>query len=215
MSLTATDFAFDKPARRRGGGAGPVIDEMPWGYSIHDRTRHPGLQRKLSSVSRFLGTFSMFALATVLVTPDYGANNIAFSVKVTLLFALGLGAALFAKAGQGVDHPEFHIDTRTNEIRVGRHDVKGQFTLTARLGFEDVRSVYLLRSKERGRPALLFLRLDDAGNALEVTSGPERMLERLRERLRQDLARKPLRARPARPLPTLGARKVVPRRVTV
>ena len=212
MSLTATDFDFSKPGKSRDKDAGPAIDERPWGYAIHDQTRHPGLRATTSKVSRFMGVLSIFVLATVLVTPDDGASTTAFLIKVVLLFALGIGAALFTRAGQQANHPDFHIDTRSNEIRVGRHDLKGQFTLTARLSFKDVQSVYLLRSKERERPARLFLRLDDAGNAIEVASGPERDLDRLRGRLAQDLVRE-------RPAPATNraapVRKVFPRRVTV
>jgi hypothetical protein len=57
------------------------------------------------------------------------------------------------------------------------------------LAFGDVSSVYLLRCKDRGRPARLFLRIAGGDDAIEVASGPEQQLEKLRERLAGDLAR--------------------------
>ncbi len=191
MAMLATDFDF-RPQERGGKVApGPAIDKTHWGYAIHDRLPRQGLAAIGAMAGRFVGTILLLAAAGLVVLPDgaHGTGIFGMKLAATVMFAL-FGAA-FLIAGRQAQHPEIQIDTSRARIRVGRRGLKGDFHLSATLGFDDVASVYLLRTKDRSQPARLFLRLAAADAAIEVTSGPEAELDALRLTLTRDLAHDP------------------------
>lgn len=193
MSITATDFT---PAAKPGCAAGqgttaPVVTEMPWGFAIGARPSCDGLREKMQTLLRFFGTFSLASIVASLATPDFGAHPMGSVLKLALIFAVALVVAVVSQAGIGARRRGFHIDTRAGEVRVGHLRRRGRFALITRLPFAQVHSVYLYRTKDRSRPARLFLRLDEGGTALEVARGPEHALDALRARLARTLAPSP------------------------
>jgi len=71
---------------------------------------------------------------------------------------------------------------------MGQRNMAGDCRLVAMLDFSEVGSVYLMRSKAKGEPARLYLRVGNSDRALEVAQGRADMLEPIKERLARDLA---------------------------
>lgn len=204
MSISTSDFDGVTSTIANGdAAAGPLVEPTSWGYRIRARIANRALLRVGAQAARFVGTLLLIAAASLLVMPD-GAGSGGMKLGALVMFAV-FGFFLF-RAGQTAAHPELHVDVVAQELRIGYRELRGKFRPGATLAFADVSSVYLLRCKERGRPARLFLRIAGGDDAIEVASGPEQQLEKLRERLARDLAREP--RQPVRPV-------VTPRKVSV
>lgn len=193
MTLSATEFEFRAGVERDSAQAGPMIDKAHWGYAIRDAQPRSVLRAMVSASGRFTGTILLMVAAGLLLLPDgaHASGLVGMKLAAMVMFAV-FGAALLL-AGQRAQHPEIHVDITRGEVRVGRRSLKGGFELRATLKFDDIASVYLLRTKDHSQPTRLFLRLSGADLAIEVASGPEAELEALRERLAGDLARDPRR----------------------
>lgn len=193
MTLSATEFEFRASVQREAGKAGPVIDKTHWGYAIRDELPRSAARAMIAASGRFAGTILLMVAAGLLLLPDgaHAPGLLGMKLAATVMFAV-FGAALLL-AGRRVHHPEIHVDTIRGEVRLGRRGIKGDFHLRAVLAFDDIASVYLLRTKDHSQPTRLFLRLAGADLAIEVASGAQTALEGLRERLTRDLARDPRR----------------------
>lgn len=203
----------DGPACR---GDGPAVDDTQWGYAIHDRTRHPALRALIAQTARFAGSFMLFAAMTLMVMPDVLEIVGIVSMKVAWLIMFAVFGALLVRSGQIDVHPEVHIDLNRREVRFGRRGLQGQFCRSGALEFNDIASVYLLRSKETARPVRLYLRFGDGFDAIEVARGPIAALEHLRVRLAADLngeTRKPKPKSRAGCKDSPLRRRVKPRRI--
>lgn len=171
-------------AGRRNGA--PKVDETHWGYTIHEHARNKGAQFMWAPFARFSGIVLLFIAAALLLLPS-PASIADTPLKAVAAVMFALFGVVLSRTAPSEDHPEIQVDTNRGELRVGKRGFRGTFRQRAGLTFTDVTSVYLLRSKEHGRPARLFLRLGDHGDALEVASGPEESLDALRDRLATDL----------------------------
>jgi hypothetical protein len=191
MTFSTEDFTYDSRQTPVGADAGPVLDESHWGYAIRDRNAANGLRCAATAGSRFAGIILLMAALGLWVLPDTAHSSELLTMKLAAMVMFTVvGGALFW-AGRAPRHLEFHVDRLRGELRIGRRDLRGGFRLASLLRFEDVASVYLLRSKDRSQPTRLFLRLAAGDGAIEVASGAEEGLELLRLRLTRDLARIP------------------------
>lgn len=190
MTLSATEF---EPPSGQLSRTGSVVEQAHWGYVIRDRDAWGSARALVAASGRFVGTLMLMVAGGLLLLPDsaHAAELAGMKLAATVVFTtLGL---IFYYAGSAERHPEVHVDTLRAEIRVGRRGARGGFRRTVTLTFDDIVSVYLLRSKDRTRPTRLFLRLAGGDIAIEAASGSEGQMEALREALARDLAHDPRR----------------------
>lgn len=182
MSLSAEDFDRAMLATGKTAAPGPILEAAQWGYAIRDGAYASGLQAVLAAGGRFVGALLLFSAVAL-----YGQEIVSMKLAAMVMFSVFGGYLFWIGSASGAS--EIHIDLRLNEVRAGKRGLRGGFRRSSRLGFEDVASVYLLRSKDHSQPARLFLRLAGVNTALEVACGPERVLEPLRARLVRDISR--------------------------
>lgn len=191
MTLTTTAFDSQRSIGRGVPRKGPMIDMTHWGYVVRKPAAQGIVHLFGTAISRFVGTLSLLIAAGFLLLPDGAQGEGVGAMKLgamAMFTAIGLFLFLFGRQG---GYPELHVDTLRGEVRVGSRGIKGKVRFSAILKFEDIASVYLLRSKTHNQPTRLFLRLKDFDGAIEVACGPEDALEELRQRVSRDLARDP------------------------
>jgi len=191
MTFSTEDFTYDRRQTPVGADVGPVLDESHWGYTIRDRNAANGLRCAAIAGSRFAGIILLMAALGLWVMPDSAHSPDLFAMKLAAMVMFTVVGGALVWAGRAPRHLEFQVDTLRGELRVGGRDLRGGFRVSSILRFEQVASVYLLRSKDRSQPTRLFLRLSVGEGAIEVASGTEEGLESLRLRLTRDLARNP------------------------
>ncbi|MCB1336412.1 MAG: hypothetical protein KDK10_02780 [Maritimibacter sp.] len=191
MTLSAQEFDFATDRTRTTQTGGPRIEETAYGYVIRDGERPGPLHRFTAETGRFFGVILLMAASGLWVLPDslHGDEFIGIKVAVAIMF-LTVGGYFFW-IGRHPRHPEFHIDVGRREIRIGQRDPKGNLRTSARLDFETVSSVFVLRSKDHSARPRLFLRLADLDTGLEIAAGSADQLERLRLRLTRDVSGQP------------------------
>lgn len=192
MTLTATDYDFQADPIGKSAAAGPVLESAHWGYVIRDPGPRSGASLVTAAASRFLGVILLMAALGLWVLPDTTHGTDVFGMKLAAMVMFTVFGGYLSWAGGVREHLEFHVDTHRCELRIGRRGLRGAFRLTSRLSFNEIASVYLLRSKDHERPTRLFLRLAGRSDALEVASGPEGTLDDLRARLAKDLSQSPM-----------------------
>jgi len=191
MTLATSEFEFSTPGAAKAAEAGPAVETAHWGYAIHDGRAADGLRRIMAGLGRFVGSILMLAAVGLWILPDTVAGAELFSMKLAAMVMFSVFGGYLLWAGSTPGHLEYHVDVIRGELRVGRRDLRGGFRHSARLTFDDIASVYLLRSKDHAQPARLYLRLAGSDGALEVARGPEAELDPLRDRLTRDLSRNP------------------------
>ena len=189
MALSAEHFD------RRGqdtlaAGNGPVIEETEWGYIIRESNADTRVRAAGSATGRFVGAILLLAAVGLWVMPDslYGAELVGMKLAAMVMFSVFGG--YFFWAGRNAFRPEFRFDVVHRELRIGQRMGAREFHQTARVDFDSVSSVFLLRSKTH-RPARLFLRLADLSTGIEIASGNTVRMEALKQRLTDDLTGQP------------------------
>lgn len=188
MTLTAEEFGY-APSAPYSGQPGPLIETNVWGYAIRDGRCAFGTRAVIAAVGRFIGAILLMASVGLWILPDsiYGAELFAMKLGAMVMFTVLGGYLVWAGSTPG--HLEYHVDTHRRELRIGRRDIRGGFRQKCQLSFDDVASVYMLRSKEHRSSTRLYLRLAGSDGALEIAAGPEPALDNLRDRLTRDLTR--------------------------
>lgn len=167
-------------------GAGPVVEDTPWGYIIRQNTVDHALNGIGSLAGRFFGVLLLLAAAGLWLLPHALLAAELFAIKLGMTTMLGVFGGLMLWAGRSPRQPEFRIDTAHREVRIGHSGPGSCFTPTARVDFEEIGAVFLLRSKSN-RPTRLFLRLTDFQTGIEIASGNAARMEALKERVSCDL----------------------------
>jgi len=191
MTFSTGELTLDRDPLSTAPGTGPILDENHWGYAIRDRHAANGLHCAATAVSRFVGMILLMASLGLWILPDtaHSAELLTMKLGAMVIFTVVGGALVWA--GRAPRHLEFQVDMVRGELRIGRRGLRGGFRISGTLPFEQVGSIYMLRSKDHSQPTRLFLRLSGEDGAIEVASGPEEVLERLRRRLARDFARIP------------------------
>ena len=192
MATNADDFDPRATGPADDAASGPIIQDKAWGYIISDGDSGDALRTVSSAAGRFVGAILLMAAAGLWIMPDalYGADVFSMKLAAMVMFSVVGGYSIWA--GRRAFHPEFQIDLHRSEIRIGQRGIRREFRTRTRLDFDEIGSVFLLRSKDHGRPTRLFLRLGDFDSGIEIGTGPEARLEALRTRLARDLSRRPL-----------------------
>lgn len=199
--MTAVDIGSGFIPRVTGGvrvqGAGYEISETHWGYAIRTTEPAPAGLVIAQGASWIVGIAALVAAVAVWLIPPglFDGQVMVMRWGVTIL-SLALAALMFWFASRGTE-TEFQIDTSRGEVReivrnrAGRHSVVGRF------GFDAVGSVFIDRAVQRrfgAGQSVLVLRMGNTAQVLPVASGPEPLLEPLRDRLGRDLVIRPRQA---------------------
>lgn len=196
MTMSAEDFDTrnDRSQETSAASAGPVVEKTAWGYIIRESHADRKIRIASSIAGRFFGAILLLAAAGLWVMPDsvYGGELMGMKLAAMVMFTV-LGG-YFIWVGRHVLHPEFRFDLKHREIRIGQRLGDDTFRQSSRIDFDNVSSVFLLRSKEY-RPTRLFLRLADLDTGIEIATGHNAPMESLKQRLADDLtgqARRPV-----------------------
>ncbi len=210
MSASAAEFDTSPTARRDKHGL--AVDTTPWGYIIRDASTRSITGSAVASSGRFFGAILLMAAAGLWVLPDAVLTPEVLGMKLGAMVMFTILGGYILWAGRTCTPGEYQVDTLRGEVRFGSRALKGRFREKGVLPFADITSVFLLRSKEQRHTTRLFLRVGEGREALEIATGNQDKLERLRDRLIRDLQRAAEPAAPARPVEQ-PAPRVVPRRV--
>lgn len=203
---------FESGAVAVRAGKGPQINQTYWGYTVAEGDRGQKRGRAFEFAGKLIGAGFLMAAAGMWVLPTslHGPDMMIMKLGVTVLFLM-IGAVMVWNARNGFND-ELQVDLVRQELRMGQRNAAGDCRLTAMLRFGEVGSVYLMRSKAKGEPARLFLRVGDSDRALEVAQGPAERLEAIKDRLMSDLAAgrdASLRKRSARKLMPAGTSAIM------
>lgn len=191
MTLFATDYDFGSETTGKPAQSGPVLETAHWGYVIRDAAAGMAPNAVAAAVARFTGAILLMSAAGLWILPDSVHGSDLFGMKLAAMVMFSVFGAYLYRAGVAKGHLEYQVDLHRGELRIGRSDLRGAFRLSSRLGFDEIASIYMLRSKDHARPTRLFLRLAGREDAVEVATGPEAALEAIRERLAADLSQHP------------------------
>lgn len=213
MSASAAEFDLRPHARRDRHAL--AVDTTPWGYSIRDAATNSLTGKLVASSGRFVGAILLMAAAGLWVMPDALLTPEVLGMKLGAMVMFTILGGYVFWVGRTCTPGEFQIDTTLNELRVGTRAVTGAFREKGVLTFDEISSVFLLRSKQQRNATRLFLRVGPGDDALEIATGRQDELERLRDRITRDLQRAAEPPAPAQPVQPVQRQieKVVPRRV--
>jgi hypothetical protein len=161
-----------------------AIEEKYWGYVIRPTTG-PGLFLVAQQlIATFLGATSVAAALGLLLVPDLLTGGVDFAIRAgaAVVFA-GVAALLLWYASRGTQS-ELQVDNSQGEVREVVRNRTGRSALVGRYGYDAIGGVFIERVDARGT---LVLRYRNTAQTLFVASGPIEQLERLRDRLGQDL----------------------------
>ncbi len=186
--MNAIVGGFEKGAVRVNGAKGPVVTQTYWGYTVSEGDKAQKRGQVFEIAGKFMGSILLLAAAGLWLLPNasQGSDIMVMKLGITVLFLM-VGAVLVWSARKGFND-ELQVDLVRKELRMGQRNMAGDCRLVAMLDFSEVGSVYLMRSKAKGEPARLYLRVGNSDRALEVAQGRADMLEPIKERLARDLA---------------------------
>jgi len=187
--MTAQLGAFEQGVTRVSEAArGPRVFQTYWGYVVTegDRAQNRGhvFERlgKLVGLACLMASIGLWVLPGTLFGPDVIVMKLALTVGLLMC-----GAVMVWSARSGFND-EMQVDLVRKELRLGQRNISGDYRLSAQVGFADIGSVFLMRSKKRGEPTRLFLRIGNSDQALEVAEGRAQQLEDLKDRLTRDIS---------------------------
>ncbi len=199
--MTAVDIGSGFLPRFQEGtrvsGAGYEITEAPWGYVIRSTEPAPAGLVIAQGASWLVGIAALVAAVTVWLIPPglFDGQVMVMRWGVTIL-SLALAGLMFWFASRGIE-TEFQIDTSRGEVREVVRNRAGRHSIVGRFGFDTVGSVFIDRAVSRrfgAGQSVLVLRIGNTAQVLPVVSGPESLLEPLRDRLGRDLVIRPRQA---------------------
>ncbi|WP_421703955.1 hypothetical protein [Aliiroseovarius sp.] len=200
--MTAQLGAFEQGVTRVSEAArGPRVYQTYWGYVVTEGDRAQSRGKAFERVGKVLGLGCVMAAAGLWLLPGALTGPDIVVMKLALTVGLMMAGAVLIWSAKAGFNDEMQVDLVRKELRVGQRNISGDYRLSAQVGFADIGSVFLMRSKKRGEPARLFLRIGNSDQALEVATGRADFLEPLRERLARDItkaARDELRLREVR-----------------
>lgn len=163
------------------------VDETYWGYIVR-MNGHPKLSTLIGQyLATFVGASLLAASLGLLLIPGLSSTSADFAMRVgaAIIFA-AVAAFLLWFASRGAQ-TELQIDNNSGEVREVVRNRTGKTTLLGRYGFDAIGGVFIDRSASKSGDAALVLRYRNTPQTLPVATGPEKILEGLRDRLGQDL----------------------------
>lgn len=165
----------------------PKMVQTPWGYRLSTFGAVADVTAVVCAVSRLAGLVLVGLIMVV-----WGFSG-AFSDPLLTAMIIGLTGLLFVAGwllfwhGWDMRQTEAQIDLDRGELRVGHKNGLGRFEQEDRIPFGQIGSLLILRGRDAGSDAGLYVRLGNGMDAFELLSGSEAMLVPIRSKLLRDL----------------------------
>ena len=163
------------------------IDETYWGYIIKKPEGPASFTMIIQGISMFLGACFAAAALGLLILPQSIAGSADLMMRGGAAVFLGALAAYLLWFSSRGSKSELQIDNSLGEVREVVRNRAGKASLIGRYGFDSIGGVFMDRNAGRNGQTVLMLRYRNTAQTLPVAFGPEKELERLRDRLGQDL----------------------------
>lgn len=184
-----SNFKFGQSLGKKYGvnGLRFAVDETYWGYTVASNDKPTLLLQIKQFAAMILGAAFVAGSLGLLAVPDFmaGDTSFAFRALIAVLFA-GVASFLIWYASRGTQ-VEMQVDTSKGEIRETVRNRAGRSTRIGTYGFDAIGGVYIDRSDLNPGNAALVLRFGNTSQKAVVAKGTVSQLEKLKDRLGQDL----------------------------
>ncbi|NNL17437.1 MAG: hypothetical protein HKP37_01730 [Boseongicola sp.] len=183
MNALAEDF-WNTNATRTAPSKLRVWDSH-WGFNVSEKKKRKNDQSTLWELAiKLVGMMMIPAAGIVLFLPGMTSpTNGIIAVQAAMLFAfLAVGYGLHRYADRGF-RMKFQVDSARGELRLGTLNAKDRFCVRTVLKVADIESVFIVRSKEPGKPAQLRVRMKSGTSTVPLAEGSERSLVPILERI--------------------------------
>lgn len=169
------------------GGEAIVVDQTYWGYIIHRANQEVTQREIFMNACGVAGIAFIVAALGMWLLPGTAVGTDAFVMKLALSGVVAaVGIQLFWYSGRG-GLSEVHVDTKLGEFRQVARSRMGKVTPLGRYGFSEIGGVFLDRSVGGKGKSALLLRYRNTPKVVQVAIGPTALLEKLRDRIGQDI----------------------------
>jgi len=161
------------------------VDETYWGYVVRPDGK-PRFSIQIQQwAATFIGAGFLSAALGIILVPQLTADTMDFTMRAgaAILFA-GVAAFCLWFASRGAV-AELQIDNNLGEVREVVRNRAGKSTVLGVYGFDAIGGVFI--DRREGAMSELVLRYRNTPQTLHVARGHVLTLERLRDRLGQDL----------------------------
>ena len=156
-----------------------------WGFNVSEKKKRKNDQSTLWELGiKLVGMMMIPAAGIVLFLPGINAStNSVVIAQAAMLFAfLAVGFGLHRYADRGF-RTKFQVDSARGELRIGTLNAKDRFFVRTSLKVANIESVFIVRSKEPGKPAQLRVRMKTGTSTVPLAEGSERALVPILERM--------------------------------
>ena len=161
------------------------IWDSHWGFNVSEKKKRrndPSTHWELAI--KLVGMMMIPAAGIVLFLPGLtNPTTGVVAVQGAMLFAfLAVGFGLHRYADRGF-RMKFQVDSARGELRIGTLNAKDRFCVRTVLKVADIESVFIVRSKQPGKPAQLRVRMKTGTSTVQLAEGSERSLVPVLERI--------------------------------
>ena len=159
-----------------------------WGFNVSEKKKRKNDPNTLWEFAiKLVGMMMIPAAGIVLFLPAMTAptapTGSVLAVQGGMLFAfLAVGFSLHRYADKGF-RGKFQVDSARGEIRIGTLNAQDRFSLRTLIKVTDVESIFIVRSKDLGKPAQLRVRMKTGAQTIRLTEGSEKSLVPILERM--------------------------------
>lgn len=183
MNALAEDF-WNTNATKTAASKLRVWDSH-WGFNVSEKKKRKNDQSTLWELAiKLVGMMMIPAAGIVLFLPGMTSPTTGvIVVQAAMLFAfLAVGFGLHRYADRGF-RMKFQVDSARGELRLGTLNAKDRFCVRTVLKVKDIESVFIVRSKEPGKPAQLRVRMKSGTSTVPLAEGSEHSLVPILERI--------------------------------
>jgi hypothetical protein len=164
-----------------------VVEGTDVGYDVKTETPFGDRAVLIERVAAIAGlTLVGLAVAGIYVGRAYHLNGLGSAQLVAGAILLTGGIAYLWISARGMRHQaKFDLEKREMDYVV-RNRLNGCRTLRS-VGFDDIKAAFIKRPSGPGKPALLYVRVGEGEDLIEVARGSEDALKKLHARLSHDL----------------------------
>ncbi len=156
-----------------------------WGFNVSEKKKRKNDKSTLWELGiKLVGMMMIPAAGIILFLPGLQVSTTSVVVvQAAMLFAfLAVGFGLHRYADRGF-RTKFQVDSARGELRIGTLNAKDRFFVRTILSVTNIESVFIVRSKEPGKPAQLRVRMKTGTTTVPLAEGSERTLVPILERM--------------------------------
>lgn len=156
-----------------------------WGFNVSEKKKRKNDESTLWELGvKLVGMMMIPAAGIILFLPGLSsASTSVMVVQAAMLFAfLAVGFGLHRYADRGF-RKKFQVDSARGELRIGTLNAKDRFFVRTILNVSNIESVFIVRSKDHGKPAQLRVRMKTGTTTVPLAEGSEHSLVPILERI--------------------------------